>query len=456
MVRALALHSSYVAVCWDGRGCAYVQSWIGVCSRGAAAECLAPDEDPEAAGAASPAGSVAAVVIRDAVLGMPRRFVSHNTAGSLNLTKQQQQERKSAIARGKGKSVSAEKEDRPCVGPRKKKKRGGGHDKTPHTRTHKPGWLSEKRGCCCEAQASVRTLLRLTRAIAFPSSPPLRTHHIGTMWMMSRMGRVHASAMRRAFAGQPRKYTRMATVAGRPRVGWPPMLVQQRTMLPSRSMFIQTESTPNEDSLKFLPGCRVMEKGTAEFLDQRSSMTSPLAKDLFALDGVSGVFYGPDFVTVTKDTDTPWAAIKPEVYSTMMEFFTAGHSLFPDPSSAQPGSDTTILDTDSEVVAMIKELLDTRVRPAIQEDGGDLEYRGFGEDSDGIVRVKLKGSCRGCDSSTVTLKSGIERMLMHYVPEVQGVEQVLDPEEQVAMDEFTKLEDRLKKQREERARGFSL
>lgn len=221
-------------------------------------------------------------------------------------------------------------------------------------------------------------------------------------------------------------------------------------------MFIQTEATPNDDSLKFIPGCTVMEKGTAEFLDQRASMTSPLAKTLFGIEGVLGVFYGPDFVTVSKNADTPWSSIKPEIYSSMMEFFTAGHSLFPDPSTAQAGADTTILDTDSEVVAMIKELLDTRVRPAIQEDGGDLEYRGFGEDTDGIVRVRLKGSCRGCDSSTVTLKAGIERMLMHYVPEVKGVEQVLDESEQVALDEFGKLEERLRQQRAERERGFSL
>lgn len=220
-------------------------------------------------------------------------------------------------------------------------------------------------------------------------------------------------------------------------------------------MFIQTEATPNDDSLKFLPGCPVMEKGTAEFLDKRASMSSPLAKMLFAVEGVTGVFYGPDFVTVTKNADMPWSSIKPEIYSSMMEFFTAGHSLFPDPNEMQAGSDTTILDTDSEVVAMIKELLDTRVRPAIQEDGGDLEYRGFGEDTDGIVRVRLKGSCRGCDSSTVTLKSGIERMLMHYVPEVKGVEQVLDESEQVALDEFGKLEERLRQHREERERGFS-
>lgn len=219
-------------------------------------------------------------------------------------------------------------------------------------------------------------------------------------------------------------------------------------------MFIQTEATPNADSIKFLPGRRVMESGSAEFLDMRSSMNSPLAKRLFSLDGVVGVFYGPDFVTVSKDSESEWSTLKPEVYSTLMEFFSSGEPLFPDPTTAQ-GNDTMILDTDSEVVAMIKELLETRVRPAIQEDGGDLEYAGFNEDTDGVVYVRLKGSCRGCDSSTVTLKTGIERMLMHYVPEVKAVEQVLGPEEKVALDEFERLEERLARQRDESARGFS-
>ncbi|KAN0063476.1 hypothetical protein ACQY0O_003923 [Thecaphora frezii] len=200
---------------------------------------------------------------------------------------------------------------------------------------------------------------------------------------------------------------------------WQPQPAQQR-----RTMFIQTESTPNEDSLKFLPGQQVMQSGTAEFLDARSSMRSPLAKQLMQIPGVVSVFYGPDFVTVSKDAQHNWSTLKPEIYSAIMEFFTAGYALFTDPESEHGSSDTVILDTDSEVVAMIKELLDTRVRPAIQEDGGDLEYRGFDEEGDGIVKVKLKGSCRGCDSSTVTLKNGIERMLMHYIPEVKGVEQV--------------------------------
>ena len=207
-------------------------------------------------------------------------------------------------------------------------------------------------------------------------------------------------------------------------------------------MFIQTETTPNADSLKFIPGTPVMGTGTAEFLDARSALASPLALRLFGIEGVKGVLYGPDFVTVTKDGEgQPWAVIKPEVYSILMEHFSAAASASASSSGGESSEslplfrteedranaggareDTRILETDSDTVAMIKELLDTRVRPAIMEDGGDIEYRGFTDD--GIVRIKLKGSCRGCDSSTVTLKSGIERMLMHYIPEVKGTEQV--------------------------------
>lgn len=197
-------------------------------------------------------------------------------------------------------------------------------------------------------------------------------------------------------------------------------------------MFIQTESTPNEDSLKFIPGLPVMDaledsgSITAEFLDTKAALGSPLALRLLGIDGVTAVFYGPDFVTVSKDPDNPWAVIKPEVYSVLMEFFSSGKPLFrsAEEREAAGPQDTKILDTDSETVAMIKELLETRVRPAIMEDGGDIEYRGFDEHGDGLVRVKLKGSCRGCSSSTVTLKSGIERMMIHYIPEVKGVEQV--------------------------------
>ncbi|KAF9263126.1 HIRA-interacting protein 5 [Marasmius fiardii PR-910] len=228
-----------------------------------------------------------------------------------------------------------------------------------------------------------------------------------------------------------------------------PRLAAQRATRPhpplSRSMFIQTETTPNDDSLKFIPGVPVMEEGTAEFLDTRAALSSPLAIRLMGIEGVKSIFYGPDFVTVSKDSENPWAVIKPEVYSILMEFFSSGQALFRSQEERENAGpqDTKILDTDSETVAMIKELLETRVRPAIQEDGGDIEYRGFDEDGSGMVKIKLKGSCRGCDSSTVTLKSGIERMLMHYIPEVKGVEQVLDQEEEIALDEFNKLEKKL-------------
>ena len=166
--------------------------------------------------------------------------------------------------------------------------------------------------------------------------------------------------------------------------------------------------------------------GTYEILDARSSLVSPLAVRLMGVDGITSIFYGPDFVTVSKDDSQPWSILKPEIFSILMEHFTSGKNLFKDDQAEMDGpQDTKILDTDSEVVAMIKELLDTRVRPAIQEDGGDIEFKGFeDEDGEGIVRLKLKGSCRGCSSSSVTLKSGIERMLTHYIPEVKTVEQV--------------------------------
>lgn len=148
-----------------------------------------------------------------------------------------------------------------------------------------------------------------------------------------------------------------------------------------------------------------------------------------AIEGVLSVFYGPDFVSVQKSEDTPWSLIKPEVFSFIMEHFSSGKPLFKEGSEVSEDDepeDTRILDSDSEVVAMIKDLLATRIRPSIMEDGGDLEYKGFDEEEGGtgLVTVRLKGSCRGCSSSAITLKSGIERMLMHYVPEVKGVEQV--------------------------------
>ncbi|CAG8683657.1 11368_t:CDS:1 [Ambispora leptoticha] len=203
-------------------------------------------------------------------------------------------------------------------------------------------------------------------------------------------------------------------------------------------MFIQTQTTPNPDSLKFIPGVPIMPEGeTAEFISGHSASTSPLAKQLFRIKGVRGVFFGPDFITISKDQDTPWQLMKPDIYANIMDFFATGQPVV---TEGQPPSDTEIQEGDSEVVQMIKELLDTRIRPTIQDDGGDIEYRGF---EDGVVKLKLRGSCRTCDSSVVTLKNGIENMLMHYIPEVTAVQQIYDEVEQVAQLEFEKLEKKI-------------
>ncbi|CAN6345342.1 unnamed protein product [Urochloa humidicola] len=158
-----------------------------------------------------------------------------------------------------------------------------------------------------------------------------------------------------------------------------------------------------------------------------SSASSPW--DRFG--GVTRVFFGSDFVTVTKSEETSWDYLKPEVFAAIMDFYSSGQPLFLD-SNAAASMDTAIHEDDSEIVAMIKELLETRIRPAVQDDGGDIEYRGFDPET-GIVKLKMQGACSGCPSSSVTLKSGIENMLMHYVPEVKGVEQELDGDEEAEL-----------------------
>ncbi|XVF24639.1 hypothetical protein REPUB_Repub13aG0144400 [Reevesia pubescens] len=183
-----------------------------------------------------------------------------------------------------------------------------------------------------------------------------------------------------------------------------------------RSMFIQTQSTPNPSSLMFHPGKPVMEVGSADFPNPRSAMNSPLAKALYGIDGITRVFFGSDFITVTKSDDASWDLLKPEIFAAIMDFYSSGQPLFLDSETAA-AKDTAIHEDDSETVAMIKELLETRIRPAVQDDGGDIEYRGFDPDT-GVVKLKMQGACSGCPSSSVTLKSGIENMLMHYVPEV--------------------------------------
>lgn len=205
-------------------------------------------------------------------------------------------------------------------------------------------------------------------------------------------------------------------------------------------MFVQTQDTPNPNCLKFLPGVTVLESGTLDFSSPVSARGSPLARQLFRIEGVKGVFLGRDFVTITKiDDETEWMTIKPHVYATIMDFFSSG---LPVTMEEMPSNDTEILDDDDETVAMIKELLDTRIRPTVQEDGGDILYMGF---DDGIVKLKLQGSCTGCPSSTLTLKAGIENMLQFYIPEVKEVIQVFDEADEMSQTVFEDIEENLNK-----------
>ncbi|KAL9189594.1 hypothetical protein ACHAXT_009269 [Thalassiosira profunda] len=216
-----------------------------------------------------------------------------------------------------------------------------------------------------------------------------------------------------------------------------------------RSLFIQTATTPNPESLKFIPNGRLV-LGQTESVDTadpaqgeieidhdegsssndnnqgvyltRKDHTliarSPLAKVLFNLDlGIKSIYLGYDFITVTKYAEAHWSHLQTPIFGAIMDFYATGEPALRDVPEI---TDTTILDDDDEVVAMIKELLETRIRPAVQEDGGDIRYVGF-EESDGVVTVQLAGSCVGCPSSSVTLKNGVENMLMHYIPEVAGV-----------------------------------
>ena len=187
-----------------------------------------------------------------------------------------------------------------------------------------------------------------------------------------------------------------------------------------KSMFIQTERTPNPATLKFLPGEAVMSSGTADFRDVESAERSPLARRLFQVEGITGVFFGGDFVSVSKADDADWQLLKPVILGLIMEHFVAGHPLLLD-DAAQTAEEIADDGADAEIVAQIKELLDTRVRPAVAQDGGDITYQGF---QNGIVMLQLQGSCQGCPSSTMTLKMGIENMLKHYIPEVVEVRAV--------------------------------
>jgi len=182
-------------------------------------------------------------------------------------------------------------------------------------------------------------------------------------------------------------------------------------------MFIQTEPTPNPATLKFLPGRPVMEIGTADFKSEDEAAASPLAQALFGVDGVTGVFLASDFVSVSKREDKDWTLMKPGVLGVIMEHFVSGRPVMAE-GAEEVEADAEVSAEDQEVVDQIKELLDTRVRPAVAMDGGDIVFKGFDQ---GVVTLHMQGACAGCPSSTATLKMGIENMLRHYIPEVREV-----------------------------------
>ncbi len=186
-------------------------------------------------------------------------------------------------------------------------------------------------------------------------------------------------------------------------------------------MFIQTESTPNPATLKFLPGREVLPEGSADFPDAASARRSPLAERLFEIEGVTAAFFGADFITVAKSDDLEWAHVKPAVLGAIMDHFTSGVPTLREGSGQSHGDghrEGAEDGPDSETVAQIKELLDSRVRPAVAQDGGDITFHGFEK---GVVYLHMKGSCAGCPSSTMTLKMGIENLLRHYIPDVLEV-----------------------------------
>lgn len=185
-------------------------------------------------------------------------------------------------------------------------------------------------------------------------------------------------------------------------------------------MFIQTEATPNPATLKFLPGREVLGTGTADFPAPEAANASPLAQRLFAVEGVTGVFLGADFITVTKG-EGDWAHLKPALLGAIMEHFASGAAVLDGGAAAQGDGHATHDGPDGAIVGQIKELLDTRVRPAVAQDGGDITFHGFEK---GVVYLHMKGACAGCPSSTMTLKMGIENLLRHYIPEVTEVRPV--------------------------------
>ncbi|KAK2921862.1 NFU1 iron-sulfur cluster scaffold homolog, mitochondrial [Channa argus] len=204
-----------------------------------------------------------------------------------------------------------------------------------------------------------------------------------------------------------------------------------------RQLSIHTQETPNPRSLKFLPGKPVLGSGTLDFPSPSSAQSSSLARVLFEIEGVKRVFFGPDFITITKtDEDVEWTDIKRLALEAIAKFFESGDPI----TTGAVHHESSLSEDDDDIVSIIKELLDTRIRPTVQEDGGDVIFKGF---EDGTVKLKLVGSCTGCPSSTVTLKNGIQNMLQFYIPEVEKVEQVEDELDEISTKVFSELERKL-------------
>jgi len=186
-------------------------------------------------------------------------------------------------------------------------------------------------------------------------------------------------------------------------------------------MFIQTEPTPNPSTLKFVPGKIVLNDGTAYYKNEESAENSPFAKRLFKIKGVEGVFFGNDFITITKKNESDWDVLKPLILGSIMEHYKSDEKTLIDDGNEKDSNE--LKESDSDIVKQIKELLDTRVKPAVAMDGGNIIFSSF---DDGIVYLRMQGACSGCPSSTATLKSGIENMLKHYIPEVVEVRPIVE------------------------------
>lgn len=209
-------------------------------------------------------------------------------------------------------------------------------------------------------------------------------------------------------------------------------------------MFIQVQETPNPQTLKFHPGKPIMGKGkgTLDFCTLSEAKKSPLAIELFRINGVKSVFFGEDYVTVTKQNESEdWSLLKPEIFAVLMDYLQSEKAIISEGEVLEGPEDTRILPEDSDTVAMIKELLECRIKPMVQEDGGNVIYKGF---YDGVVHLKMQGSCTGCPSSTVTLQTGIKNMLQFYVPEVKDVLEVKDETDNVVDTAFADLTDKIK------------